>query len=108
MNTIPGIKCPMPKGAFYCIAEFPINNTEKFCRWLLERCKINNTSVMLAPANGFYSKENITGYSKENISNYFSAIMYANQDYDAKALNHLNKIKVLHFLISFFIYRCSC
>jgi len=42
-----------------------------------------------------YSKENITGYSKENISNYFSAIMYANQDYDAKALNHLNKIKSL-------------
>tara|TARA_Y100000994_G_C15701705_1_gene445383 strand:+ start:1552 stop:2742 length:1191 start_codon:yes stop_codon:yes gene_type:complete len=59
LNAIPGVKCPMPKGAFYCIAELPINDTEIFCRWLLEKFHIHKNTVMLAPANGFYSKENI-------------------------------------------------
>ena len=59
LNKIPGVKCPMPKGAFYCIAELPIENTEVFCKWLLEKFQLHNNTVMLAPANGFYSKENI-------------------------------------------------
>ena len=58
LNKIPGIKCPMPKGAFYCIAELPIQNTELFCQWLLEKFHFKNTTVMLAPANGFYSAKN--------------------------------------------------
>ncbi len=58
LNKIPGIKCPMPKGAFYCIAELPVNNTEKFCTWLLSDFNLNGTTVMLAPANGFYSQKN--------------------------------------------------
>jgi len=58
LNQINGVKCPMPKGAFYCIAELPVKDAEKFCIWLLEEFSIDNTTVMLAPANGFYSKEN--------------------------------------------------
>ena len=49
----------MPKGAFYCIAELPIPNAENFCRWLLEEFKFQESTVMLAPANGFYSKKNM-------------------------------------------------
>ena len=37
LNKILGVKCPMPKGAFYCIAELPIKNAESFCQWLLEK-----------------------------------------------------------------------
>ena len=48
----------MPKGAFYCIAELPVQDTEHFCRWLLEKFHLNNTTVMLAPAHGFYSQKN--------------------------------------------------
>lgn len=59
LNTIPGVLCPMPKGAFYSIAQLPVKNSEKFCRWLLESFEFQNTTAMLAPANGFYSKENI-------------------------------------------------
>ena len=58
LNKINGVKCPMPKGAFYCIAELPIKNAELFCQWLLEKFHLNHTTVMLAPANGFYSARN--------------------------------------------------
>jgi len=58
LNKIPGIKCPMPKGAFYCIAELPVKNTELFCRWLLKEFHLDNTTIMLAPASGFYSPSN--------------------------------------------------
>jgi len=58
LNKIRGIKCPMPKGAFYCIAELPVKNAESFCQWLLEEFSFQNTTVMLAPANGFYSEKN--------------------------------------------------
>tara|TARA_Y100000994_G_scaffold86045_1_gene71163 strand:- start:1397 stop:2587 length:1191 start_codon:yes stop_codon:yes gene_type:complete len=58
LNTIPGVKCPKPKGAFYCIAELPVDNTENFCRWLLEKFHFQNTTIMLAPASGFYSMNN--------------------------------------------------
>lgn len=58
INKIDGIICPLPKGAFYCIAELPVKSAENFCKWLLESFHIDNTTVMLAPANGFYSKKN--------------------------------------------------
>ena len=49
--------CPKPKGAFYAIAKLPIDNSDKFCQWLLEKFNYNNQTVMLAPATGFYSSE---------------------------------------------------
>lgn len=54
LNRIPGVTCPMPSGAFYCIARLPIDNSDTFCRWLLESFELNHTTLMLAPATGFY------------------------------------------------------
>jgi aspartate aminotransferase len=55
LNKIPGVFCPKPSGAFYCIAQLPIDNADKFCQWLLESFQYNKQTVMLAPATGFYS-----------------------------------------------------
>ncbi|HRP52190.1 MAG TPA: pyridoxal phosphate-dependent aminotransferase, partial [Fluviicola sp.] len=55
LNQIPGVFCPKPSGAFYCVAKFPVDNTEKFCQWLLEEFEYEGQTVMMAPANGFYS-----------------------------------------------------
>ena len=55
LNKIPGVFCPMPRGAFYCVAKFPVDNAEKFCQWLLEDFEFEGATVMMAPANGFYS-----------------------------------------------------
>jgi aspartate aminotransferase len=55
INKIPGVFCPKPSGAFYCIAKLPIDNSDKFCQWLLEGFNYQNQTVMLAPATGFYS-----------------------------------------------------
>jgi aspartate aminotransferase len=55
LNAIPGVMCPNPKGAFYCIARLPIDNADKFCQWMLEDFSHNNQTVMMAPATGFYA-----------------------------------------------------
>lgn len=55
MNKIPGVMCPNPKGAFYVTARLPIDNSDKFCQWLLESFEFEKQTVMLAPATGFYS-----------------------------------------------------
>lgn len=55
LNKIPGVFCPKPSGAFYCIARLPIDNSDKFCQWLLEDFNFKQQTVMLAPAAGFYS-----------------------------------------------------
>lgn len=55
LNGIPGVICPKPKGAFYCVAELPVDDSEKFAQWLLEHYSNNNETVMVAPAGGFYS-----------------------------------------------------
>ena len=55
LNAIEGVYCPKPKGAFYCIAEFPVDDTERFCQWLLEEFEFEGNTVMMAPASGFYA-----------------------------------------------------
>ncbi|MBL0047992.1 MAG: pyridoxal phosphate-dependent aminotransferase [Bacteroidetes bacterium] len=55
LNKMEGVFCPMPNGAFYCIAKLPIDNADVFCQWLLESFQYENQTVMLAPATGFYS-----------------------------------------------------
>lgn len=55
LNSIPGVNCPMPKGAFYCVAELPIDDAEQFCVWLLEDFQHKGHTVMMAPAAGFYA-----------------------------------------------------
>ena len=54
LNAMPGVYCPNPGGAFYAIAKLPIDDSDKFCQWLLEDFSYNNATVMLAPATGFY------------------------------------------------------
>ena len=55
LNSIPGVFCPNPSGAFYCVAKFPVDDAEKFCQWLLEDFSFEGQTVMMAPANGFYA-----------------------------------------------------
>lgn len=55
LNSIEGVFCPKPSGAFYCVAKFPVDSTERFCQWLLEEFDHNGKTVMMAPASGFYS-----------------------------------------------------
>ena len=55
LQKIEGVKVANPKGAFYCIAELPIDNSEDFAQWILEKFNHNNETVMVAPAGGFYS-----------------------------------------------------
>ncbi len=55
LRKIKGIKVAVPKGAFYCIAELPVKNSDHFAQWLLEDFAVNNETIMVAPAAGFYS-----------------------------------------------------
>ena len=54
LNAMQGVFCPKPGGAFYAMAKLPIDDSDKFCQWLLESFSYNNQTVMLAPATGFY------------------------------------------------------
>jgi aspartate aminotransferase len=54
LNAMEGVFCPTPGGAFYAMARLPIDDSDKFCQWLLESFSYNNQTVMLAPATGFY------------------------------------------------------
>jgi len=67
LNKIEGVICPKPKGAFYAIAELPVDNAEKFAQWLLEEFDYNNETLMVAPAAGFYSTKG-EGYNQVRIA----------------------------------------
>ncbi|MBK9276008.1 MAG: pyridoxal phosphate-dependent aminotransferase [Flavobacteriales bacterium] len=56
LNAIPGVLCPRPKGAFYCVAELPIDDADAFCQWLLESFSHDGHTVMMAPCSGFYAE----------------------------------------------------
>ena len=55
LQKIPGIKVVKPNGAFYCIVELPISNADAFAQWLLEAFRVENETIMMAPAAGFYA-----------------------------------------------------
>jgi aspartate aminotransferase len=57
LQKIDGVKVANPKGAFYCVAELPVADTDDFARWILEEFHHNNETVMVAPASGFYSTD---------------------------------------------------
>ncbi|MCO7185408.1 pyridoxal phosphate-dependent aminotransferase [Tenacibaculum sp. XPcli2-G] len=57
LQKIEGVKVANPKGAFYCVAELPVKDTDDFAQWILEKFSDNNETVMVAPASGFYSTE---------------------------------------------------
>lgn len=55
LNNIDGVFCPNPGGAFYIVAKLPIDDSDKFCQWILEHFSYDGSTVMMAPATGFYS-----------------------------------------------------
>lgn len=55
LNQIPGVKCPTPGGAFYAVAQLPVEDADAFCQWMLESFSYQGATVMMAPASGFYS-----------------------------------------------------
>ncbi|WP_029038407.1 pyridoxal phosphate-dependent aminotransferase [Salinimicrobium xinjiangense] len=67
LEKIEGVRVANPKGAFYCIAELPVKDAEDFAKWLLDSFELNNETVMVAPAAGFYSTPN-TGLNQVRIA----------------------------------------
>ena len=59
LNKIEGVICPKPKGAFYAIAELPVDDADKFAQWLLEDFELDGATIMVAPAAGFYATPNM-------------------------------------------------
>jgi aspartate aminotransferase len=56
LNRMEGVVCPLPNGAFYTIAQLPVDDADRFAQWLLSDFEHEGQTVMLAPASGFYSK----------------------------------------------------
>ncbi|MEX0359479.1 MAG: pyridoxal phosphate-dependent aminotransferase [Allomuricauda sp.] len=59
LQKIEGVKVAVPQGAFYCVAELPISNSDDFAQWLLEKFEMDGATVMVAPAAGFYASEGL-------------------------------------------------
>jgi len=59
LEKVAGVKVAKPQGAFYCIVELPIENAEDFAQWLLEDFRVDNETVMVAPAAGFYATDGL-------------------------------------------------
>ena len=55
LSAIEGVRCYRPRGAFYCFAELPVDDTDAFARWLLTDFAHEGATVMLAPGAGFYA-----------------------------------------------------
>ena len=55
MRKIPGVFLRKPEGAFYFIARLPVDDAEEFARFLLSDFSHDGTTVMVAPAAGFYA-----------------------------------------------------
>lgn len=64
LQKVEGVKVARPKGAFYCVVELPVDDTDAFAQWLLEKFNDNGETVMIAPAAGFYSTK---GYGKKQV-----------------------------------------
>lgn len=67
LNNMEGVFCPNPGGAFYVMAQLPIDNSDKFCQWMLEEFSYENQTVMMAPATGFYSTPG-AGYNEVRLA----------------------------------------
>lgn len=64
LQAMPGVVCPNPKGAFYVMAKLPVDNSEDFCQWLLSSFEYQGSTVMMAPAGGFYAT---SGLGKDEV-----------------------------------------
>lgn len=91
LQAMEGVKCPMPGGAFYAMAELPVDDSERFCLWLLDEFSHNGATLMMAPAAGFYfsigngSREVRLAYvlNKEDINNAMDCLEEALKQYNA-------------------------
>ena len=59
LQKIKGVKVAKPKGAFYCIVELPVHDADAFALWLLEKFRVQNQTIMIAPAAGFYATKGL-------------------------------------------------
>lgn len=59
LEKIPGVKVAKPKGAFYCVVELPVKDSDAFAQWLLQEFDVDNETIMVAPAGGFYSSPGV-------------------------------------------------
>ena len=59
LNSIPGVSCQKPEGAFYIMAKLPVENAEHFIIWLLENFEVENETLMMAPGEGFYKTKGL-------------------------------------------------
>ncbi|MFT3740177.1 MAG: pyridoxal phosphate-dependent aminotransferase [Breznakibacter sp.] len=84
LNKIPGVYSPMPQGAFYTVARLPVDDSEKFCQWILSDFEYNKQTVMMAPASGFYNTPGM-GFNEVRIA------YVLNRDDLASALETLAK-----------------
>ncbi|MGQ8336001.1 pyridoxal phosphate-dependent aminotransferase [Sunxiuqinia sp. A32] len=64
LNRIEGVYSPIPMGAFYTVARLPVDDTDKFCQWLLEDFEYENQTIFMAPASGFYTTP---GYGRDEV-----------------------------------------
>lgn len=55
LNAIEGVVCPKPAGAFYAMAQLPVDSGDRFCQWMLQEFNLDGETVMMAPGSGFYS-----------------------------------------------------
>ena len=55
LAKIPGLVSSQPKGAFYVMVKFPVDDAEKFAIWMLQDFEKDGETVMIAPGNGFYA-----------------------------------------------------
>lgn len=67
LEKIENIKIAKPSGAFYCVVELPVENSDDFAQWLLENFNVNGETVMVAPAGGFYASEGL-GFNQIRIA----------------------------------------
>ncbi len=94
LNDMEGVICPVPKGAFYTIAQLPVDDADDFSRWLLSDFHFEGQTVMLAPASGFYShpvpgKQQVRiAYvlKKEDLVKAMACLEKALQEYPGRAL----------------------
>lgn len=67
LQAMPGVVSYNPGGAFYCFAQFPIDDADAFCQWLLEDFELDGATVMLSPGQGFYATPGL-GYNEVRIA----------------------------------------
>jgi aspartate aminotransferase len=94
MNAMDGVICPNPSGAFYCMAQLPVDDADKFCQWLLEDFSFEGSTVMLAPASGFYSDPKLGLHqvriayvlNKQSLQKAMDCLAFALQQYPGRTI----------------------